>query len=478
MLSISSATSESVNLFNGLTQRGIRFAHWKSNCRLVQSLEGKTDLDLLIHPEVRRDFLSQSLLELGYKKLLSPPWGAYPDVEDWLGFDHETGNFLHLHIHFALVTGIKHVKHLYLPWIDVFFKNLVTDSSTGWPIPRPEMEAIILFIRISAKMPYSLWGRKSKDIPPSTKKELIDLLSKSDIDLFIDLCLELRLTVPENIRSSVFQIITEHDDAEILAISEDFYEQVRPYYRKSLLASFLQSTYYKLYLIFARYAMPYFGPISLRKKIVGGGKTIALIGSDGSGKSTLSKDLVKWLSYKLDCHYLYLGKRPFMISNGKRIWSFTSFFYGGKYRARITRKMLNHYFFIFLIKKKVKLLKSARKLKANGSVVVCDRFPQLVIEGINDGMILQNNRESKTAKLERNLFYQTVPLEADLVFKLNVSPEVASERKPKHDFGMISQKCSIIHQLTFSNSKLIDIDADRPYGEVLLKIKRQIWENL
>src|SRR5690606_5772720 len=155
---------------------------------------------------------------------------------------------------------------------------------------------------------------------------------------------------------------------------------------------------------------------------------IALIGSDGSGKSTLSKDLINWLSYKLDCHYLYLGKRPFAISNGKRIWSFTSFFYSGRLRSRITRKVLNRYFFIFLIKKKLKLLTLAKGLKNRGSVVVCDRFPQMKINGINDGMILQNGKKSQTAKLEKELFYKTVPLEADLVFKLNVSPEVAIQR--------------------------------------------------
>src|SRR5690606_35596747 len=224
MLSISSPTCESANLFNGLTQKGIKFAHWKSNCRLIQSLEGKTDLDHLIHPENEMEYVNTCLLELGYKKMQSPAWAAYPDVEDWLVFDHETGNFLHLHIHYALVTGIKHVKHFYLPWIDVFFRNLITDPSTGWPIPRPEMETILLLIRISAKMPFTILGKKNPYIPPSTKKELIDLLAKSDIDILIGLCEELNLTIPEDFRSSIFYIITELDEAGILRISDDFYK--------------------------------------------------------------------------------------------------------------------------------------------------------------------------------------------------------------------------------------------------------------
>src|SRR5690606_36959482 len=130
------------------------------------------------------------------------------------------------------------------------------------------------------------------------------------------------------------------------------------------------------------------------------------------------------------------------------------------------------------IKKKLKLLTLAKGLKNRGSVVVCDRFPQMKINGINDGMILQNGKKSQTAKLEKELFYKTVPLEADLVFKLNVSPEVAIQRKPKHSFSMISHKCNIINQISFSNSKMVDIDADQAYREVLLQIKREIWKEL
>jgi hypothetical protein len=61
---------------------------------------------------------------------------------------------------------------------------------------------------------------------------------------------------------------------------------------------------------------------------------------------------------------------------------------------------------------------------------------------------------------------------------LNISPEVAARRKPDHDSRMIEQKCVHLSALTFGNSKVIDIDAERSIEQVLLDIKRKIWENI
>src|SRR5690606_11451985 len=215
MISQATVTKESINLLNGLNQRKIRFAHWKSNCRLKESLEGKTDLDILVHPDSRNDF-ENCMHDLGCKKLLSPAWSSYPEVEDWLAFDPETGRFLHLHTHYTLITGIKHVKHLYLPWVDIFFRHLKIDEETGWPVPIVELEAIILFIRISAKMPPRQRWKKDQSVPPYIQEELIDLLEKTNAATIIELCSELGLRVPSDFSSSIGRIVSEQDAAEIM----------------------------------------------------------------------------------------------------------------------------------------------------------------------------------------------------------------------------------------------------------------------
>lgn len=476
MISNLTLTKESFRLLELLVQSQVRFVHWKSNCRLIESLEGKTDLDILVHPDSKVTF-EECMAALGYKKLVSPPWSAYPEVEDWLAFDRETGRFLHLHIHFALVTGLKHIKHLNLPWLDKFFDNIQIDSETGWPIPIPEMETLILFIRVAAKMPpQERWN--SEAIPDHILSELSALLKKIDVHKFAQFYAVVGLIPPSDIKARVERIIEEQNTDEVLTIAKESYLQVKRFYRMPWLQARLKSKRYATYIKGVNRMLPLIGPIRLRKRIEDGGKIFAFVGSDGSGKSTITNDLIRWLSYKIDCHYLYLGKQPFFKSYGKTVRSTSDLLFRSEVGRRFTLKAIGNYYFIVLIKRKISLLKRAHELKQEGSVVICDRFPQLSVKGMSDGMFLQEEGRGKLSEVERRLFLKTVEYEPDIVFKLVVSPEVASARKPEHDASQIRKKCQSIDMVTFSKSRTIEINADRPYEEVLREIQQEIWKAL
>ncbi|WP_186756782.1 nucleoside/nucleotide kinase family protein [Echinicola salinicaeni] len=460
-----------------MQQEGIRFAHWKGNQHILEGLEGQSDIEILVDPKHKQAF-ETVMKKLNFKKARSPKWNTYPQVEDWIGFDKETGNLLHLHTHYTIVTGVKYVKHLYLPWLEEYFSQLKTDEKSGWPIPKPELESIVLMIRIWAKMPLKKRIKKSPEVQEKRVEELIGLLKQCEDENLLATCDQLKLKIPEGFIDSIQKIKLEHNKKAIIQLSKFFYDQVKKHYRKSWISSLVRSYYYTYYLKVTSFFFPFFSPMSYKKKLVTGGKIMALIGSDGAGKSTLSKDIVNWLTFKLDTHYFYLGKYPFIQSYNKVLFSISNLIHSKSKVSKKLRKLLGDYYYLILPKKKINMLQLAKKISQDGSLIICDRFPQNNVWGMHDGPHLQNGAQSKHAAKEWALFKKIEKMEPDMIFKLRVSPEIAAQRKSTHDTTSIKQKCENLDNISFMNAKVIEVDACMPYDKVLLKIKNEIWNNL
>jgi thymidylate kinase len=461
-------TRESKELLTGLQQSGVQLAHWKGNSHLLSSLQGKTDIEMLIHPDDRLKFETIVKSRL-YKKLKAQPWNTYAGIEDWLGFDYDTGNLLHLHTHYDLVTKITTGKYLHLPWLDQFFQHLKTDKLTGWPIPIPEMETLVLLIRMQTNRLY-----KNQVIPMVKQKELQALLTQMNIQRFQELCRELQLDLPRDLDIEISRILQENSAPAMIQLSSFFYQQVPGCVKKNRSGN----NYYKYFLKWNRYAGRFTGPVQLKKTIAEGGKVFALVGSDGAGKSTLGNDLIKWLTFKIDAHYFYLGKRPFIKSYDRRLFSKTAFLFNNAVVSGYFRKLAGRLFYLLLIGKKIKMLRLAKRLRQQNSLVICDRFPQKDVTGYFDGPKLQSGKNDWYSRLEMKQFNKLCQVEADVILRLHVAPETAARRKPEHDRKLIEQKCSDLSALSFGNARVVDVDAGMPYEQVLLAIKRKIWESL
>lgn len=468
----------STYLLERLQQKKIIFAHWKGNVHLLESLEGKTDIELLLRPEDREDF-EATMAELNFKKAESAPWNRYPKVEDWLGFDEKTGALLHLHTHYALIVSTSYGDYVPLPWEEQFFNHLTTDEATGWPIPEPAMESLILLIRLQIKGQNPAY--KLHEVHQEKKQELLVLLSKTEADRFAACCAALQLQAPVDVAERISLILTKERLGDIMALSDFIYRQLPESIKSEASHHSPRALYYKYYLKTLKHYKPLVKPIRLKKRVETGGRVIALVGSDGSGKSTLSQDITSWLTYKLDTHYFYMGKLPFIKSYQTRLFSYTDLLGSRNLIARISKKLIGNLYHILIIRQKAGMLKQAWELRNGGSIAICDRYPQQEVFGFNDGPRLQDTPHSRLARLEMKYFDQALQTGADIIFRLIVSPETAHQRKPEHNFADIRRKCESIKSMRFQSGSpitVVDVDADAPYEEVLLQLKRHIWRRL
>ena len=137
-------------LFHELEKECILHCHWKSNQHLKEALTGSTDIDLLV--DKKRAGESKSvLLKLGFKRVISQPWCRYPGLEDWIGYDAESGRLAHIHLHYSLLMGRKFVKELHLPIENLVLESAIKSVEYGVFIADPNLEILLLIIRICQK---------------------------------------------------------------------------------------------------------------------------------------------------------------------------------------------------------------------------------------------------------------------------------------------------------------------------------------
>lgn len=471
-----------------LSAAGCRFVHWKSNGHLAEALSGRTDIDMFADPG-QRDAVRACLRAQQCLEVMSQPWASYPDVEDWLAVDAQTGRFLHLHLHFALVTGLRRIKHLRLPWDTALLANTDHGLDAVWPTPTADMELIILLVRMWAKMPPSK-RIFSPRLPRHVRQELDWLISRAQPAEMERLAAAL---LPGIDSAAVAALISDPppSDAAVLSVSRSLYGALKGKgaSRMPWPLALVRASWLNLRAAAAKQLRKLRPATVTGKRVAGKGLVVAFIGSDGSGKSTLTREMRTWLRYKLDAHGYYMGSgqgstrlldrlRHAVKAKTKKAKPAKALRGDGEARRKVPgfigRVLALHQ--LSAIRAKLRALREAHRLANGGSIIVLDRFPQFQFPGIYDGPRLQDgNSFAWAARAEMAAFRAAAELAPDLVIKLMVTPEVGYARKPDHNFETLKRKAEITGLLTFPRSQVIEIDATQPLDEVILQAKNGVW---
>ncbi|AMH17038.1 ATP-binding protein [Hafnia paralvei] len=212
---------------------------------------------------------------------------------------------------------------------------------------------------------------------------------------------------------------------------------------------------------------------------------IAVIGSDGSGKSTVCEHLINCVQKYGPAVRIHLGKQAGNVERavvklplmGKALNKTIK-----HNKVKSAKKLPGPVPALVIISFVLRRLLRFRRMLAchrRGLIVLADRYPQIQIPGAYDGTVFPANVTGSRfvlwlAGLERSSFSWMANHKPDLVIKLNVDLDVACARKPDHRREALAKKIAITPQLTFDGSQLVDIDANKPLDEVLIDAEKAI----
>jgi thymidylate kinase len=493
-------------LFEALEQQHVRYCHWKSTTGIPRGLSGLTDLDLLVDRTDAARFRSE-LERLTFKRLISGPGAQYPGLEDYLGFDDATGKLVHLHVHYRLVLGAEHVKNHLLPIESAFLDT--THREHGVRVPEPALEAAILAVRVLLKaerpsLVARLTGRSSDERASAhVAGEFADLRPRyTDDEMAATLARHLAFVPPDLILHTIAEAGSARPSLEGADRSDRLRRALRPYQRTSAMRAGLRGRRATMRegRILGRILRPLLPP-RRRKTLGGGGLSIAFIGSDGSGKSTVVREVAAWLSWRLDVRTAYMGTNQ--PSTGARLWRAISQWAaradaalrriggrGGSAPGRMTARMRHGALSARYLadgRDRHRRSMNGRRLVGQGWVVLFDRYPLpgALVRGrpIDGGRITRwadrgfgRHSMSRAARAEEQIYAGIVP--PDLTIVLRVSPDVAAARKPDHDRAVLAEKAASIADIAATCPGVVVIDADAPLDQVLLEVKQAIWRRL
>jgi thymidylate kinase len=223
---------------------------------------------------------------------------------------------------------------------------------------------------------------------------------------------------------------------------------------------------------------------------------IAIIGGDGSGKTTAIDGLFEWLSEAFDIKKLHMGKPA---------WSFTTILIRGiikvgrifrlypflKEGSESTIPTLSPSFpgYPWLVREvctardRYLTYKLGRRYATNGGLVLCDRFPVSLIKIMDGPQVERVTRDIRTngfikflAGLEEKYYRQI--LLPDLLIILRVNPEISVQRKTDEKPDSVRSRASEVWNVDWCKTPAHIIDASKSKTEVLSDLKALIWSYL
>ncbi len=471
---------------------GVVFCYWRSLLRVERALSGESDLDLLVDRESRH-LAETILLECGFKRFGAVASRRHPAIVSYLCHDEARGRLVHVHLHLRLVFGDALLRQFHPPWEKSVLAARQPHADTLLPVLDAETEAVLLAVRMASETswadPVARRGREAQRAKFARDRQA--LASRVD-----PLALRFRaeeLLGPGSGALAVDFVMKPEWSATHAALLQRVRHALAPYRS----GSHAEIAWQRLW----RTTAAAFGLLNRRvllqprpwaRTCPGGGLVVAIMGVDGSGKSTLVRALNAWLGAEVDVLPMYFGTgdgrpslllRPFkaLVPLATRVLRRKP--RGASHGAISDRPpspayalLLTIWATILAVEKRAKL-RAARRAADRGMVVLADRFPQDEIATYNDGPLLPRLARVPGAlrRFEAASYAMARAMPPDLVIKLVAPVETLAAREPTMDRAVIKDRVASLRALSFRHSRVVTLAADSPLEEVIAAARHAIW---
>ncbi len=447
-----------------LASRSVRYCQWKGHGKRERWESGKGDIDLLVDRASWPDFVD-TLTGLGFKLALPPSGREAAGIVHYFGLDERTGQLIHVHAYQRLVIGLPWRTHYRIPLERALLETAA--QRTVFKTSAPELELLVLVLRLTLR--HEPWDALRRTPP----RWLDGALSELD-----------RLEEQVS-RDRVLTALSRY----LPEVSPDLFERCRD----SLLPNRSAWRRFTVRISLARALgahasrPPLFALIEriwnrvspMGQRLAGGGSVVALLGGDGSGKSTCAEALTAWLGTSLATLHVHLGRptrslATFVVGGALKVAG------GPRSTLRAHLELLRSY---CTARDRYQEYRRARRFATGGGIAICERYPtpeSWPLSGPSDvqgyALAAQSRFAARIRRWERRYYDRiTAP---DLAFLLRVDPETAVARKKNEPADYVRQRAQLTWETDWSRSGARIIDAAQPLTQVVAALKSELWRTL
>ncbi len=475
-----------------LDRNGIRYCHWKSNVRLLESLSGEGDLDLLVDRHDAAAFMT-ALLEGGFKLAGSASGIGHPGVMHAFALDAESAALVHVHAYFQIVTGDSLAKSYRLPLETMLLGD--TRRLHGIPVPSAEAELVSFVLRIALKHVSLVEVLLVSRHYDAVIDELAWLREAADPVEAEALWQRLAPTAPVSLfRSLQDAIADEHGMARRVRLGWEVRRHLEGWRRLGPVSA-MASRFWRVFMLAI-------GRIRRRRGLVPStsGIIVAFVGPKATGKSTLSAAVARRLGRHYSVRQVHVGKPPataltllprILLPLARRILS------GRRARefqepsrpagSRVT--FLYALRFAMLAHERRALLRRCWRHAAAGSIVVADRYPSADPGASDSGRFEEvdiarcGSRSIRWLMQAERRCYAGLP-RPELIIRLSAPMETSLRRDAARDKAggpdpmAVKRRRQSETLAAFPGVRAVTLDTDRPLDETLREAMLAVWSGI